>query len=92
MELTEQMLVKLSRLITSPDSLRDLASLGLGIPNNIITKHLTNERGSITEAAFKTLQEWDMNQEFKVIAHREMCEALRKVKKSSLIREALQGD
>ena len=85
------MLLNLSRRINSPGQLRTLATNGLGLKLHVLDKHLHNEK-DINEAALKVLREWRLSYRNSAVAHRTLCEILRKVKMSSLICDTLEGD
>ena len=87
-ELTDAMLLNISRRISSPGQLRTLATKGLNLKEHVLEKHLHNEK-DINEAAIKVLKEWKVGQENSTVAYSRLCEILRKVKISSLICEAL---
>ena len=87
-ELTDGMLLELSRRMTSPGQLRRLVTMGLGIKQHVLDSHLQNTR-DISEAALSVLKEWNLSQENPTVAHNRLCEALNKVNMCFLIQDVL---
>ena len=89
-ELTDAMLLNLSRRISAPGQLRILATKGLNVKEYVLEKHLHNEK-DINEATVKVLKEWKVAQENSTVAYSRLCDILRKVKMSSFICGALEN-
>ena len=75
-ELIDALVLKLSKRINSKSELRDLATLGLGVPDPTIGKNLTN-KDDITMAAYNVIMDWRKGQDNYKIAYVNLCEALR---------------
>ena len=87
-DLTDGMLLELSRRMTSPGQLRRLVTMGLGLKQHALDSHLQNTR-DINEAALSILKEWNLSQENTASAHNRLCEALNKVNMCFLIQDVL---
>ena len=87
-ELTDGMLLELSRRMTSPGQLRRLVTMGLGLKQHALDSHLQNTR-DINEAALSILKEWSLSHESPAAVHNRLCEALNKVNMCSLIQGVL---
>ena len=84
-ELTEAMVVNMSRRLTSATEVRQLGIKGLRIRKHIVDKHLNNER-DISEAAYKVLDEWCKDQLNSRVAHSTLCGTLRRVGMSAHVK------
>ena len=69
-------MLKLSKRINSESELRDLATLGIGVPDPTIGKNLTN-KNDINMAAYNVIMDWRKGQDNYKIAYVNLCEALR---------------
>ena len=87
-ELTGQMILSLSELITSEENLLKLAIHGLKVEECVVEKEMTNNN-DITMAAYGVLKHWFKAQRDKTTAHALLCCALRNVSLSRFINEAL---
>ena len=78
------MKLNLSKQIATQQELRNLATLGLGMKSYVIDTNLTNER-DINEAAYKVISQWDESKEDKRAAYTELCDILKRIKRSAYI-------
>ena len=88
-ELTDTMLMELSRQMTNPGQLRRLVTIGLGVKQYVQDSNLHNIR-DITEAALSILKQWNLSQESPAVAYSRLREALNKVNMCSLIHDVLE--
>ena len=88
-ELTDSMLVNLSREFTSKYDARNLAWTGFKIEQSIVESILRDYRSDIHEAMYHILMEWRKSQENDQIAYVNLCRGLRKVEKDHLIRKVM---
>ena len=88
-ELTDSMLLELSRRMTSPGQLRQFVTKGLSQKQHLLDSHLCNAN-DINEAALSILKEWKLNQENSMTAYSSMCEALNKASMCFLIQDVLE--
>ena len=87
-ELTDGMLLELSRQMTNPGQLRRLVTIGLVLKQYVQNSNLHNI-GDITEAALSILKQWNLSQDSPAVAYSRLREALNKVNMCSLIRDVL---
>ena len=78
-ELTDSMVLDVSKRITDELDLRDLATKGLKVEVHITDKHINTER-SIHLAAFKVLSDWRKRQPNSRIAYSKLHDAFEHVK------------
>ena len=91
-ELTEPMLLRLSKHYTDRSKLNTLVIQGLGESSTEVAAHLEGNR-LVPDAAFEYFKEWYNNMEDKVEAHHTLCEALgHEDVKQKGFREALTPD
>ena len=76
-ELTDQMVERLSKCITSEEELRALAINGLGRESENVKKHQANYPKAITTAAYNLLIEWRNGQMDQQSAYKELCKGLK---------------
>ena len=88
-ELTDSMLLSLSRRITSETDLRSLATDGLGLKEHVIDSHIYDEK-KITLAAHRVLNDWRVKQCNSKVAYSRLCEILDKVEMSFYVADALK--
>ena len=88
-ELTDAMLLELSRRMTSLGQLRRLVTIGLGVKQYVQDSNLHNI-DDINEAALSILKDWSLSQENLTVAHNRLCEALNKVDMCFLIQDVLR--
>ena len=74
--------------MTSPEQLRRLVTMGLGLKQHVLDSHLQNTR-DINEASLSVLKEWSLSQENPAVAYCRLCEALTKVNMCFLIQDIL---
>ena len=86
-ELTDDKLFNLSQNIISAEDLYKLAISGLGMTLDAVGVHVTN---SITIATINVLNDWRKSQPDHHVAYTNMCDALRKAERNSLIHEVLR--
>ena len=92
-ELTDGLIIKLSKRFNSPEELENLAVIGLELDEDVVAGHLRNYSGDIHSAAKAVFKEWRMRQDNRKIAFNKMCTALkhRDVGQNSLVHEILQA-
>ena len=82
------MIVDLSTLIVTLVDLREIAINGLEIEGIKVQRHINNNPGDITSAAYNLLKEWrDTRQDF-ITAYMKLSEAL-DITKKPLLKQAL---
>ena len=74
----DQKILKLSMCINRETDLYCLATIGLGLPMNVVDKHIKNNRDEFTMAVYGVLQQWSNSIENHKDAHEKLCEALGK--------------
>ena len=74
--LTDQGLWSLSTKFTSNADLKKLAISGLKMDGLLVEQHINNEKGDISSAAHKVLQDWRKSKESDKVAGNELWEAL----------------
>ena len=74
--LTDQGLWSLSTKLTSNADLKKLAISGLKMDGHQVEKHINNEKGDISSAAHKVLQDWRNSRESDKVAGNKLWEAL----------------
>ena len=80
------MILDLSKQITNETELRDLATKGLNVPENITDRHLYNERYDISMVAIKVLKDWQKTVADPAEGYTALCDALKKVNLAAFIR------
>ena len=89
-KLTDEMMLNLSRRITSEEELRALGTKGLRIPEYKIATHLRDYHNKITLAAHHVIKDWRKTVADPFQAYSLLCEALRKAELAAYIYEVLQ--
>ena len=91
MELTSAMVLKLAKRMNDEMDIFTLGTLGLGMKDEVIERHLHDNR-SINMAARAMLNTWKASQPDAKVAYERLCQALRHkdVDMKSLIHEVLQ--
>ena len=82
--LSDQGLWSLSNKITSDAELKNLAISGLKMDDRLVEKHINNEKGDISSAAHKVLQDWRKSIENPRVAYNQLYEALSVAEMSGL--------
>ena len=77
-ELTDRMIFRLSKKITSPFQLHILAIDGLSIKKFVIDRHVKDEKDNIPMATLALLNEWKLQYEDQKRAFLDLCYALDK--------------
>ena len=88
-KLTDVMIFNLSQRITSESALRNLATIGLKLPDFFIDTQLHDRSHSINEAALKVLKEWNKKNDDPFQAYDALCDAFKKAGMPYLIHEVL---
>ena len=89
--LSDQGLWSLSNKITSDADLKKLAISGLKMDGHLVEKHINNEKGDISSAAHKVLQDWRKSKESDKVAGSELWEAMGVAEMSGLRGNLLLG-
>ena len=89
--LSDQGLWSLSTKFTSNADLKKLAIFGLKMDSHVVEKHIKNEKGDISSAAHKVLQDWRKSKESDKVAGNELWEALGVAEMSGLRGNLLLG-
>ena len=89
-ELTEKSLLLLSRRLTKEAEIHSLAVDGLEMKNHVIDKFLSDNKGDITTAAYKLLNEWFKNQSDRKTAYVNICRALKDAEMEFYIKDVLE--
>ena len=88
-ELTDSMLLSLSREFTNRSDLRTLA-VKLGQDKSKVDTSLTNHQNDINEAAYDLLKQWRDSKHDATVAYQEICKALKDAKQTFLISKVLR--
>ena len=87
--LTDQGMWSLAKKITSIADLKEIAISGLKIDAHIVEKHINNEKGDISSATHKILQDWRKSVDNNKVAYNQLYEALGVAEMSGLREDLL---